>query len=49
MLVYLPATCFTAVWSMHEEGMMTVQFDHEKLDAYQAALEMIAWLGATPR
>jgi hypothetical protein len=29
---------------MHEEDTMTVRFDHEKLDAYQAALEMVAWV-----
>jgi four helix bundle protein len=34
---------------MHEEGAMTVQFDHEKLDAYQAALEMVAWVEAQLR
>ena len=28
---------------------MTVQFDHEKLDAYQAALEMVAWVEAQLR
>jgi hypothetical protein len=46
MLVDLPARCFTSVWHIGEEGTMTVRFGHEKLHAYQVALEMVAWVEA---